>query len=162
MSESGSPPLWGVLAYLTNIIISIGMIWYLINFFLSCSSCTAKPLTFVFFIAFLAIIGISSFRLFGMLFPERKKSCPACSLITRIIEIDLKVRWNQDNNTNRPVIKKHIRLKEDHDFPWACLIDGNYGRLLLFVKGISSRIAPPSKVVMISGHYPAGWSSSQG
>jgi hypothetical protein len=34
---------------------------------------------------------ISIFRLFGMLFPERKKSCPACSLITRIIEIDLKV-----------------------------------------------------------------------
>jgi hypothetical protein len=91
MSESGSPPLWKVLAYLANIIISIGMIWYLINFFFSCSTCTAKPLTFVFFIAFLAIIAISLFRLFGMLFPERKKSCPACSLITRIIEIDLKV-----------------------------------------------------------------------
>ena len=91
MSESGSPPLWKVLAYLANIIISIAMIWYLINFFFSCSTCTAKPLTFLFFIAFLAIIAISSFSLFGMLFPEKKKSCPACSLITRIIEIDLKI-----------------------------------------------------------------------
>jgi len=91
MSGSGSPPLWKVLAYLANTIISIAMIWYLIKFFFSCSTCTAKPLTFVFFIAFLAIIAISSFRLFGMLFPERKKSCPACSLISRIIEIDLKV-----------------------------------------------------------------------
>jgi hypothetical protein len=26
-----------------------------------------------------------------MLFPERKKSCPACSLITRFIEIDLRI-----------------------------------------------------------------------
>jgi hypothetical protein len=91
MAESGSPPLWKVLAFLANIIISIGMIWYLMNFFFSFSTCTAKPLTFFFFIAFLAIIAISSSRLFGMLFPERKKSCPACSLITRIIEIDLKV-----------------------------------------------------------------------
>jgi len=91
MSESGSPPLWKVLANLANIIISIGMIWYLMNFFFSCSTCTAKPLTLIFLIAFLAIIAVSSFRLFGMLFPERKKSCPACSLITRIIEIDLKV-----------------------------------------------------------------------
>jgi hypothetical protein len=91
MSESGSPPLWKVLAYLANIIISIAMIWYLINFFFSCSTCTAKPLTVVFFIAFLVIVAISSFRLFGMLFPERKKSCPACSLISRIFEIDLKV-----------------------------------------------------------------------
>jgi prolipoprotein diacylglyceryltransferase len=91
MSETGSPPLWGVLAYLVNIIVSVAMIWYLINFFLSCSTCTAKPLIFVFFIAFLAIILISSFRLFGMLFPEKKKSCPACTLMTRIIEIDLKV-----------------------------------------------------------------------
>jgi prolipoprotein diacylglyceryltransferase len=92
MSEPGSLPFWGVLAYLVNIVISVAMIWYLINFFFSCSTCTAKPLTFFFFIAFLAIIMISAFRLFGMLFPEKKKSCPACSLITRIIEIDLKVR----------------------------------------------------------------------
>jgi hypothetical protein len=90
MSESGSPQLWQVLAYLTNIIISVGMIWYLIDFVFTCSTCTAQPLTLVFLIAFLAIIAISSFRLFGILFPERKKSCPACALITRVIEIDLK------------------------------------------------------------------------
>jgi hypothetical protein len=92
MSDTGSPPFWGVLAYLVNIILSVAMIWYLINFFLSCSTCTVKPLTFVFFVAFLAIIVISAFKLFGMLFPEKKKSCPACSIINRIIEIDLKVR----------------------------------------------------------------------
>jgi hypothetical protein len=91
MSESGSLPLWNVLAYLTNIIISVGMIWYLIDFVFTCSTCTAQPLTMVFLIAFLAIIAISTFRLFGILFPERKKYCPACALITRVIEIDLKV-----------------------------------------------------------------------
>jgi hypothetical protein len=91
MSESGSPPLWKVLVYLTNIIISVGMIWYLINFVFLCSTCTAQPLTFVFLIVFLTIIAISSFRLFRLLFPERKKTCPACALITRVIEIELKV-----------------------------------------------------------------------
>jgi hypothetical protein len=34
---------------------------------------------------------LSGIRLFGLLFPERKRSCPACSLISRIIEIDLPV-----------------------------------------------------------------------
>ena len=91
MSDTGSPPLWGVLAYLVNIIVSVAMIWYLIIFIFSCSTCTAEPMTFVFFVAFLAIILFSAFRLFGMLFPERKKSCPAGSLITRMIEIDLKI-----------------------------------------------------------------------
>jgi hypothetical protein len=91
MSETSSPPFWRVLAYLTNIIISVAMIWYLIIFFVTCSTCTAKPLTFAFFVAFCAIIVLSGLRLFGLLFPARKRSCPACSLISRIIEIDLPV-----------------------------------------------------------------------
>jgi hypothetical protein len=34
---------------------------------------------------------LSALKLSELLFPERKKSCPACSIITRIIEIDLPV-----------------------------------------------------------------------
>jgi hypothetical protein len=34
---------------------------------------------------------LSALQLFTLLFPERKKSCPACLLISRIIEIDLQV-----------------------------------------------------------------------
>lgn len=91
MSDTGSPPLLRVLAYLTNIIVSVAMIWYLINFSLSCSSCAAKPLTFVFFVAFCAIIELSALRLSNLLFPARKKPCPVCSLISRIVEIDLQI-----------------------------------------------------------------------
>ena len=91
MSGTGSPPLLRVLAYLTNIIVSVAMIWYLINFYLSCSTCAAKPLTFVFFVAFCAIIVLSALRLSELLFPARKKPCPVCSLISRIVEIDLQV-----------------------------------------------------------------------
>jgi hypothetical protein len=91
MSGTGSPLLWRVLAYLTNIIVSVAMIWYLINFFVSCSTCAAKPLTFAFFVAFCAIIVLSGLRLSEILFPERKRSCPVCSLISRIVEIDLQV-----------------------------------------------------------------------
>jgi len=91
MSGTGSPPLLRVLAYLTNIIVSVAMIWYLINFFITCSTCAAKPLTFAFFIAFCAIIVLSALKLYELLFPERKKSGPACSIISRIIEIDLPV-----------------------------------------------------------------------
>jgi hypothetical protein len=91
MSGTGSPPLLRVLAYLTNIIVSVAMIWYLINFYLSCSTCAAKPLTFVFFVAFCAIIALSALRLSELLFPARKKPCPVCSLISRIVEIDLQV-----------------------------------------------------------------------
>jgi hypothetical protein len=91
MSGTGSPPLLRVLAYLTNIIVSVAMIWYLINFYLSCSTCAAKPLTFVFYVAFCAIIVLSALRLSELLFPARKKPCPVCSLISRIVEIDLQV-----------------------------------------------------------------------
>jgi len=91
MSGTGSPQLLRVLAYLTNIIVSVAMIWYLINFYLSCSTCAAKPLTFVFFVAFCAIIVLSALRLSELLFPARKKPCPVCSLISRIVEIDLQV-----------------------------------------------------------------------
>ena len=91
MSGTGSPPLLRVLAYLTNIIVSVAMIWYLINFYLSCSTCAAKPLTFVFFVAFCAIIVLSALRLSELLFRKRKKPCPVCSLISRIVEIDLQV-----------------------------------------------------------------------
>ena len=91
MSGTGSPPLLRVLAYLTNIIVSVAMIWYLINFYLSCSTCAAKPLTFVFFVAFCAIIVLSALRLSELLFPARKKPCPVCSLISRIVEIDLQI-----------------------------------------------------------------------
>lgn len=90
MGKTGSPHFITTLAYLGNIVVSVALIWYLINFFFSCSTCAAKPLSFVFFVAFFSIIAISVYNLFGMLFPDRKKSCPVCVLISRIAEIDIK------------------------------------------------------------------------
>ncbi|MCX6683423.1 MAG: hypothetical protein NTZ37_01650 [Methanoregula sp.] len=87
------------MAYLTNIIVSVAMIWYLINFFVSCSTCAAKPLTFTFFVAFCAIIVISGLRLSEILFSVRKRSCPVCSLISRFVEIDFEVYYNTGSPT---------------------------------------------------------------
>jgi hypothetical protein len=42
-------------------------------------------------VAFGVIIALSAFELFRLLFSERKKSCPACSLVAKIIEIDARV-----------------------------------------------------------------------
>jgi hypothetical protein len=91
MSDTDAPPLWAVLGCLGNIILSVGMMWYLLLFISSCSTCPAQPFVYVFFVGFSAIIALSGFELFTLLFSERKKSCPMCSLVAKIIEIDGKV-----------------------------------------------------------------------
>jgi hypothetical protein len=91
MSDTAAPPLWAVLGSLGNIILSVGMIWYLLLFLSSCSSCPARPFAFIFIFAFGIIIALSGFELFRLLFSERKKSCPVCSLVAKMIEIDGKV-----------------------------------------------------------------------
>jgi hypothetical protein len=91
MSGTEAPPLWAVLGSLCNIILSVGMIWYLLLFLASCSACAARPFAIVFLVAFGVIIALSAFELFRLLFSERKKSCPSCSLVAKIIEIDARV-----------------------------------------------------------------------
>ena len=92
MSDTAAPPLWAVLGSLGNIILSVGMIWYLIIFLSSCSTCAARPFVYVIIVGFAAIIALSGFELFTLLFSERKKTCPMCSLVAKIIEIDIKVK----------------------------------------------------------------------
>ena len=91
MFDTGAPPLWAVLGSLGNIIVSVGMIWYLLIFLSSCSTCPARPFAVIVIIAFGVIIVLSGFELFRLLFSERKKSCPVCSLVAKMIEIDGKV-----------------------------------------------------------------------
>ena len=91
MSDADSPPLWAVLGCLGNIILSVGMMWYLLLFLSACGTCAARPFVYVFIVGFAAIIALSGFELFRLLFSGRKKSCPACSLVSKIIEIDGKV-----------------------------------------------------------------------
>lgn len=91
MSDTDAPPLWAVLGSLGNIILSVGMIWYLLIFLSSCSTCPARPFVIIFIVAFGVVIVLSGLELFRLLFSERKKSCPACSLVAKMIEIDGKV-----------------------------------------------------------------------
>ncbi len=91
MAGTDAPPLWAVLGSLCNIILSIGMIWYLLLFLSSCSTCPAQPFVYIIFIGFGAIIVLSAFELFRLLFSERKKSCRICTLVTKVIEIDARV-----------------------------------------------------------------------
>jgi hypothetical protein len=91
MSDTAAPPLWAVLGSLGNIILSVGMIWYLILFLSSCSTCPPRPFAFIFIIAFGVIIALSGFELFRLLFYEKRKSCRVCSLVAKMVEIDVKV-----------------------------------------------------------------------
>ena len=88
MSDTGAPPLWAVLGSLGNIILSVGMMWYLLLFLSSCSTCPARPFVIVFMVAFGVIIALSAFELFRLLFSDRKKSG---SLVAKILEIDARV-----------------------------------------------------------------------
>jgi len=92
MSDTDAPPLWVVLGCLGNIIMSVGMMWDLLLYLSSCSTCAARPFVYVFFIAFGVIIALSGFELCMLLFSERKKICPMCSLVAKIIEIEIKVK----------------------------------------------------------------------
>ncbi len=88
MHDTYSPPLWAVLGCLANIVLSVAMVWYLLLFLSSCSTCVARPFAYAFFIGFGMIFALSSFELFKLLFAGRKKSCPVCSMVARIVEID--------------------------------------------------------------------------
>jgi hypothetical protein len=91
MHDTYSPPLWAVLGCLANIIVSVAMIWYLIIFLSSCSSCPAEPFAYIFFIGFCVILVLTGFELFKLLFAGRKKTRQTGSMVARIIEIDGKV-----------------------------------------------------------------------
>ena len=88
MHDPGCPPFSEVLSYLFSIILSSGMIGYLL-LWLSAWNLQTVPLNaFVFLLSLCAIIGYSGFRLARVLFPARMKRCRVCSLVRAIIEID--------------------------------------------------------------------------
>ena len=91
MHDTYSPPLWAVMGCLANILVSVAMIWYLIIFLSSCTTCAARPFAFAFFVGFLMILLLTGFELFKLLFAGRKKTRKAGSMVARIIEIDGKV-----------------------------------------------------------------------
>ena len=91
MHDTYSPPLWAVMGCLANILVSVAMIWYLIIFLSSCTSCAARPFAYAFFVGFLMILLLTGFELFKLLFAGRKKNRKEGSMVARIIEIDGKV-----------------------------------------------------------------------
>ncbi len=92
MSDSDLPPLWVVLALLSNLIVSVATVWYIVISFFQCSTCTISPVGIILIIAFSAVFILSGFSLVFTLMPQRKEFCPVCSLVSRIMEIDLRVR----------------------------------------------------------------------
>lgn len=92
MPDTDLPPFWDAMAFLVTIIISVAMIWYLSISLLRCNTCMLTPTGIIMVLAFGAIIVLSSFKLILMLFPERKEFCPACRLMSKIVEIDVHIR----------------------------------------------------------------------
>ena len=88
MPNTYTPPLWAVLGSLANIILSVAMIWYLIIFLFSCSTCATSPFAYAFLVGFGIILALSVFELFKLLFAGKKKSGNAGSMVAKIVEID--------------------------------------------------------------------------
>ena len=76
MHDTYSPPLWAVLGCLANVIVSVAMIWYLIIFLSSCSSCAAEPFAYVFFIGFLHNSRTDRFRTLQTVISRQKEIQP--------------------------------------------------------------------------------------
>ena len=70
MPDTYCPPFGIVLAHLFSILFSIGMIWDILQVLSQRSSGAIPPLTYFFFLAFVAVIVLSSFVLIHMLFPK--------------------------------------------------------------------------------------------
>ena len=92
MHDTYSPPLWAVMGCLANILVSVAMIWYLIIFLSSCTTCAARPFAYAFFVGFLMILLLTGFELFKLLFAGKKRSIKVRSIVTGIIEIDAKFK----------------------------------------------------------------------
>jgi hypothetical protein len=88
MPDNDVLPSWEIFSYLICILISIAMIWYIhlgVNFW----NVSHVPLSAILFLTgFCVIIWYCSMKLVFALLPARKKSCPACKLIAKIIEIE--------------------------------------------------------------------------
>jgi hypothetical protein len=92
MREPGCPPFFEVLTYLICMVLSFGLIgWILI--WISVGKTSTVPFEIVIYLFALAVIIVySGFRLVKGLFPARFSHCPMCSLLKEIIEIDGTVR----------------------------------------------------------------------
>jgi hypothetical protein len=70
--------------YLISFLIAPAMIWYLVlSITAPCLPCTEKTLEYLFLAAFCLILVYSGSQIAWMLFPERKKSCPFCSVLIK-------------------------------------------------------------------------------
>jgi len=88
MPDADCPPAWKIFSYLAVIILSVAMIWYIRpaeNFW----NTGAVPLyTIVAVIWFCIVIWYAAAQLILLLLPARKKTCPVCCLLAKVIEVD--------------------------------------------------------------------------
>jgi hypothetical protein len=88
MPDSTCPHPWEILSYTLCIIISVAMIWY-IHLGANYGDLSRVSLAALLFLAgFCAIIWYSCVRLIFLLVPSRRRDCPACRLLSKIIEIE--------------------------------------------------------------------------
>jgi hypothetical protein len=71
MPDIYCPPFWIVLAHIFAILFSIGMIWDILLTLSQRSLSSVSPMTYFFFLAFVAVIILSGFVIIEMLFPKQ-------------------------------------------------------------------------------------------
>ncbi len=70
--------------YLISFMIAAAMIWYLVlSIYAPCLPCTEKTLEYLFLAGFCLILVYSGSQIAWILFPEREKRCPFCSLLAK-------------------------------------------------------------------------------
>ena len=70
MPDTYCPPFAIVLAHIFSILFSIGIIWDILQVLSKRGSGAVPPMTYFFFLAFVAVIVLSGFVLIHMLFPK--------------------------------------------------------------------------------------------
>ncbi len=88
MHDTDCPPFSEVVLYLSGFIISVAMLGYILpGVTLRTWDHVSLPAIF-FLIVFFAVTGYCCAKLILLLLPERKKVCPACRLLAKVLEID--------------------------------------------------------------------------
>jgi hypothetical protein len=99
MSGAGAPPLWAVLGSLGNIILSVGMMWYILLFLSSCGTCGAT----VAYVFLLHLVQLSCFRIRSCSGSYFQKKNPVRVLAcVKSLEIEAKSGLRPDKETFYP------------------------------------------------------------
>jgi hypothetical protein len=88
MHDTDCPPFSEVVLYLSGFIISVAMIGYILAGVNPGNGDYVSLPAISFLIVFLVVTGYCCAKLILLLLPERKKICPACSLLAKVLEID--------------------------------------------------------------------------